>query len=424
MNRGRIGAIARWEYLQKVRSKGFIISLLLTPLIVILSTVLPAYFADQPPDATVAIGVIDRTGLYFAELKQGVEATDKLRDGNPAYLLANYLPGNRPYDSAIALADRDALAGKIEGVILLWDSAGTPRVDYRSTSPNNVRVINNFGRSIRKLITVRRLMAAGIDTALYSRISRDIDVEPVKISKSGKAESTGFLQTFFTAYACCFLLMFLVLTTGQSLVRSLVEEKTNRIMELLIGNCTPQELMWGKLIGLSGLGLTQMVIWVILGLGFATSFVTQGAGVIASLKGVYAILPLMLTYIFLGYIFYAALFIGIGSLVTNEQEAQVTTSVLTMALVLPIFVALGVIQNPEMSYIRILSYIPLFTPSMMMIRAVTRMPSAGEIIGTIGVMLLATSLVVWAAGKIFRVAILLYGKRPSFGEIIKWLRAE
>jgi ABC-2 type transport system permease protein len=283
-------------------------------------------------------------------------------------------------------------------------------------------MISTFEKMLQKLVTERRLAEAGIDSAVYNRISTEVDVMPVKLSKHGDASSSGFMETFFMAYAGCFLLMFLILTTGQSLVRSLVEEKSNRIMELLVASSTPQELMWGKLLGLSGLGITQLMVWLILALGALTSLAVPPS-VSSSLMGVYSVLPLMLVYIVLGYMFYAAIFIGVGSLVTNEQEAQVVTSLLVMVLVVPILFAVAVVQYPEATYIRVLSHVPVFTPSLMMMRAVTKMPPIWEIGTTIAVMLVSTAFVVWAAGKIFRASLLLYGKRPTAGEIMRWLRA-
>ena len=422
MNTKRILTIARWEYLQKVRSKGFLISLILTPLIVVGSSVVPTLLADQGPESTLTVGIVDDTAIPYADIRTRIESSERLPDGSPAYLLANYRGGAQSIDSAIATADRDALGGKIEGAFVLRDSAGTPVVSYRSPTPSNVRMISTFEKALQKLVTERRLAEAGIDTAVYNRIATEVDIKPVKLSKQGGALSSGFLETFFMAYAGCFILMFLILTTGQSLVRSLVEEKSNRIMELLVASSTPQELMWGKLLGLSGLGITQLLVWLILGLGALISFAVPSS-VSTSLMGVYAALPMILAYIILGYMFYAAIFIGVGSLVTNEQEAQVATSLLVMVLVVPILFAVAVVQYPDATYIRVLSHVPLFTPSLMMMRGVTKMPPLWEIGSTIAVMILSTILVVWAAGRSFRASLLLYGKRPTAGEIVRWLRA-
>jgi len=423
MNRGRIWAIARWEYLQKVRSKGFIISLILTPVLITAFSVIPTLLADQGPGETQIVGVVDKTGRFLRPLKEQMESR-KLPGGQPVYLLVDYMMGGRSPDSALAEADRAALGENIEGTLVIQasDSLGTPQVIYRSPNPSNFRLISTFESAIGRLNTELRLREMGVDTAAFARITEDVELTTVKVSKQGEEESGGFLATFFAGYAGSFLLMFLILTTGQSLVRSLVEEKSNRIMELLVGASTPQELMWGKLMGLSGLGLTQLFVWGVLGLGAITNF-SASEGVNAWLQSLYAVLPYILVYMALGYVFYAALFIGVGSLVTTEQEAQVATSYLVMLLVIPVAFAIVVVQNPDVGYIRVLSYVPLFTPSLMMIRVVTKMPPLWEVMATIGMLLVSTVFVVWAAGRIFRTAILMYGKRPSFGEIMRWMKA-
>lgn len=421
MNWNRITTIARWEYFQKVRSKGFILSLILTPILMVGFGVLPSMLADQGPDETKTVGVIDRTGTFFPLLKNRLETTELLPGGEPAYVLANYAPAGRPIDSAYAAADRDAVAEITEGTIVIEDSAGTPKASFRSPNPSNIRLLSRFENAIEQINIQRHLKEIGVDTAVYDNLTQDIDLATVKVSNKGEEKSGGFLATFLAAYAGSFLLMFLILTTGQSLVRSLVEEKSNRIMELLVGMSTPQELMWGKLLGLTGLGVTQLFAWAVLGLGAVTLMADPG-GMSTWLKDVYAVLPYMVIYMVLGYLFYSAIFIGVGSLVTTEQEAQVATSYLVMLLLVPTVFAIAVVQNPDASYVRILSYIPLFTPSMMMIRIVTKMPPLWEVFATTGVLLLSTVVVIWAAGRIFRTAILMYGKRPSLGEIVRWLK--
>lgn len=421
MARNRIWTIARWEYLQKIRSKGFILSLLITPLMIVAFGVLPGLLVGQGPDEVKVVGVVDRTGSIFNPLKERMEKGWKLKDGQPAYVLVNYVAPGRTPDSALAEADRDALEERIEGAIIINDSAGIPRVTYRSTNPNDLRLLSAFESTIERLNTERHLREIGVDTAVYYSIARTIDIEPMKVTRQGEEGAGGFLATLIAGYAGSFLLMFLILTTGQSLVRSLVEEKSNRIMELLVGTCTPRELMWGKLVGLSGLGFTQLFVWGILGLGAATVFATS-SGVDTWLRNIYALLPAIGAYMLLGYFFYAALFIGVGSLVTTEQEAQIMTSYLAILLVLPMAFMAVVVQSPDTGYIKVLSFIPLFTPSLMMIRIVTKMPPLWELLTTMGILLLSTAIVVRVAGRVFRIAILMYGKRPSFGEIMRWMR--
>ncbi|MCC7438345.1 MAG: ABC transporter permease [Armatimonadetes bacterium] len=415
MNWKRILQIARWEFTQKAKAKSFIISLILTPVMMLLFGLLPSMLADKGKSSTKVIGLVDSTGTVMAPLSQRLKL-DTLPNGQPAFVLQSYPTASTPIDSAIAAADRAILAETMEGAVVIRDSAGTVVASYRSTNPSNISLVSSFQRRIEKILNTERMIAAGIDTAAWSRANQPLEMETVKVTEKGGEKSEGFLQTFFAAYIGIILFMILVLTTGQSLVRSLVEEKSNRIMELLVSSGTPQELMWGKLLGLSALGATQVVAWVIIGMAAVGYFaVVISPDILTSF-------PLILLYLLLGYAFYASLFIGIGSLVTTEQESQVITGYLTMVLVAPMAFAFVVMQDPDSFSVAALSYVPLLTPTLMMIRLVTKMPSPAEIAGTIAVMVAAISVVIWASGKIFRTAILMYGKRPTFREVLWWLR--
>lgn len=417
MNWNRVLTIARWEYFQKVKSKSFVLTLFLLPIIIGAFVLIPSLVISQDPDSAKLIGIVDRVGGQAQELGSRIEAEESLKNGNgPAWLPKVY----QGTDSA--QAQRDALAEEIEGYVILAGGGDSITGVYYSTNPSNFRAVSAVNGAVRELVTARRLTAVGIDTATYNRLNRSIDVEARKITESGTSES-DFQSTFWSGYVGIMLFMILILTTGQSLVRGLVEEKSNRIIEMLVGAGTPAELMWGKLIGLSGLGLTQVGAWILLGGAVVLALPMAMGGARVPDASLLAPLPWVLLYLGLGYLFYSAIFIGVGSLVTTEQEAQMVTQYLTFLLVAPIALAVGVIADPEAGWVQTLSFIPFLTPTMMMLRVVVKMPSAMTMIGTIGVMIVSTGIVTWMAAKVFRTAILLYGKRPSVREIVRWLKA-
>jgi ABC-2 type transport system permease protein len=193
-----------------------------------------------------------------------------------------------------------------------------------------------------------------------------------------------------------------------------VEEKSNRVIEILLSSCSARDLMIGKILGLSGLGILQMMIWGVIGLGIA---IKSGANIFELEPALVAA-----AYVVLGYFFYSAIFVAAGSPVTTEQEAQQITSYVSLMLVFPIVLVMPVMQNPDSSLIRILSFIPLLTPAFMVMRVSIQMPPLWEILSTLGLLLVSAVVMMWIAGKIFRVAILVYGKRPSIPELIRWIR--
>jgi ABC-2 type transport system permease protein len=206
----------------------------------------------------------------------------------------------------------------------------------------------------------------------------------------------------------------MVLTSGQLLVRSMVEEKSNRVIEVLLSSCTPRDMMIGKILGLSGLGILQMLVYALMGIALALKTDMN------LLQPEY--FAFTLVYAILGYVFYAAIFVAAGSPATTEQEAQQITAYISMLMVAPFALMMLVLQNPNSLIVRFLSYIPVLTPSVMVLRVSIQMPSTWEILATIILMIVSTAVMMWVAGKIFRIAILSYGKRPSLAELFHWVR--
>jgi len=421
MNWKRIRTTAWWEYSRRVRERGFIVSILLTPMLMIAFSVVPSYLLMQEPEKTEAVGVIDGTGHLLQPMKSYVEAKWKLADGSPRYLLVDQLAAGADIDAAIRTGDSISLRETTIGTMVISDSAGVVVGVYRSPNATNIQLVERFRKVLEKITTESRLLRAGIDTAIYNRARAEIELTTVKVTKEGASESSEFVATFLLAIGGTMLLMFLVMTTGQSLVRSLVEEKSNRVIDLLVSSTTPSELMWGKLIGLSGLGLTQIGAWGFIAVGI-TSAIALPAGATTTLRSLYDVLPFIAAYVVLGYVLYSAIFIAVGSLVNTEQEAQLASTYLVLLLVMPMAFAVAVMQSPDAPYVKVVSFIPFVTPSMMMIRLTTKAPPMWEIVASLALLATTTVLLVWIAGRVFRTAILLYGKRPTLREIGRWVR--
>ena len=172
--------------------------------------------------------------------------------------------------------------------------------------------------------------------------------------------------------------------------------------------------MVGKILGLSGLGILQMLVYALMGIALALKTDMN------LLQPEY--FAFTLVYAILGYVFYAAIFVAAGSPATTEQEAQQITAYISMLMVAPFGLMLLVMQNPNSLIVKVLSYIPLLTPSIMVLRVSIQMPSTWEILATIALMIVSTAVMMRVAGKIFRIAILSYGKRPTLAELFRWVR--
>ena len=409
-------AVARWEYIEKIKSKAFLISLFLMPMIMLAMGILPGVLAGRADTESKVIGVIDQSGELFQPLAKTLDERFKLPNGEPNYILLSIgTNGSADTLQTKKLADSLVIANQIEGYLIIMPSYMTDTsVDYRTQNVGNFRVTERLTGTIRDLVVERKLRSKGLDPSLVKELTTPIELRTIKLSKSGKEEESGFEQTFLSAYLFMMMMFFLVTTSGQLLVRSMLEEKSNRIVEVLMSSCSARELMAGKIIGLSGLGLTQMGLWAIIGVAISLNFSVTLLSIPSAL--------ILVVYFILGYLFYAAIFVAAGSPVSTEQGAQQLTSYITLILILPIVLAIPVMQNPNSMMAKVLSFIPLITPTMMAMRIPIQMPSSVEIIASMIILALSAFVAMWAAGKIFRTAILVYGKRPGIGELLKLLQ--
>ncbi|MCH7964429.1 MAG: ABC transporter permease [Bacteroidetes bacterium] len=412
----KILTIARWEYLEKVKTKTFIISLVITPLIIIMFSLLPTLLTQKEDQRTKVIGVVDTSGIFFHRLNDELEQY-KLDDNQPNYILLNLADNKKTLEQLKTEADKNVIDNKIEGFLFILNS-GTDslEIEYRSENLGNFKDLRRFEEKINRIRIQNELNARGIDPSLAAFVQNSIEIEQIKIEKSGEEGKQNFLVVFFSAFIFIMLLMMMVIYSGQLLVRSLIEEKSNRLIEILISSCTSEQLLAGKILGLSALGLTQIFIWSLIGITLVGGAVIPPAA--------FDNILIMLVYFITGFIFYTTIFVGIGSIVTTEQEAQQMTTYISLILILPVVVAMPAIQNPDSMMVRVMSYIPLTIPSMMLLRFKIAPVPLIDIIITLNIMFVSTIITLKIAAKIFRIGILSYGKKPTIKELIQWLREE
>jgi ABC-2 type transport system permease protein len=410
----KIIAVAKWEYLEKVKTKTFIISLIITPLIIILFSILPSLlFRDEAPKVEV-IGVIDTSGIYFHNLVEELSAYT-LPDGNRNYILINLSTEDKNLKELKVTANKNIQKNLIEGYLVIYPSGNdSVYAEYRSKSIGNFKVVGRFEEALSSIRLKKKLEQEGIDTKFLQYYQDKVNVAQLKIEDSGKVSDLDFFTTFFVSIIFILLLMMMVVYSGQMLVRSMIEEKSSRLIEMLISSSTPDELLTGKVIGLSLLGLTQIFIWVMIGTGLV-------AGALVPPSAFDNVLP-MLLYFLLGFLFYSSLFVGIGSTVNTEQEAQQITTYLSLILMLPVVIAMPAIQNPDFLITKIFSYFPLTTPTIMLLRLNVETVPPLEIVLTLSILILSILVVTKLSAKIFRIGILSYGNKPSLKEILQWIK--
>jgi ABC-2 type transport system permease protein len=390
--------------------------LLLTPVIIIGFALAPTLISNRQDDTTKVIGVIDTSGIYFKSLVRNVEKF-KLANEQPEYILINLTGSNKGFAEIKKSADENTISGKIQGYLLITENLNDScNVEYRSKNAGNFKELGIFKEAFNNSRIELKLAEEGINPSLMKFISNSVDIKSVKIEKGGKESGADFLVLFFTSFIFIILLMMMVISSGGMLVRSLVEEKSNKLIEIIISSCTSDELLAGKVLGLSALGLTQVLIWTLIGAVLASAAIVPP-------EVFNNILPVFFFFI-LGFVFYSSIFVGIGSIVSSEQEAQQITSYLSLTMMLPVAIALPAIENPDSAIVHILSFIPFTIPTIMILRFNIGPIPLWELLISTFIMIASIYLTVIAAGKVFRVGILSYGKRPSLKEIITWLREE
>jgi ABC-2 type transport system permease protein len=252
---------------------------------------------------------------------------------------------------------------------------------------------------------------------------KPVDLKMFKIGASGESKEGGVRQDFMIAFALLFFLYMSVLFYGIFVMRGVIEEKQSRIIEIVISSVRPTQMMLGKVIGIGLVGLTQIGIWAIsaglLSLFGATMFASQGATVpnIPMSLLVYFVL-----YFVLGFFLYATLYAMVGSIVSSEDDAQQAQFPVTMLLVVPMMIFGLVMSNPNSTSSIILSMVPFFAPTLMMMRIAVINPPVWQVILSMVIMVGTIFGLLWVAARVYRVGILMYGKRPSIVELGRWLR--
>ena len=413
----RLWPIIRREYLERVRSKAFIIATLLGPVLMALLTVAPALLMGRT-GKPLRLALVDETGRLAAPVKAGL-ATRKLND-QPRFIVES------EHTTDLAAAEQalkaKVLEGTLDGYLKLpagaLDRAGA---EYYGKTVSNMIDLNLLEDSVSAAVIAERLAGAGVDRSRVEALTRAVDLKPVRLSAAGEREDRG--ASFILSFILVMMLYATVLMWGQAVLTSVIEEKTSRVVEVIVSAVRPYHLLAGKLLGVGAAGLTQFLAWA-LTLLLLSLF---GAGISASL-GVGKLpeispmaLVFFLVYFLLGFLMYAALFAAVGACVNTTQEAQSLAFPVFMPLILAVMFLMPVLQAPDSRLAVGLSLFPLFTPLLMFLRISVLQPPAWQIALSVVLCVLTIMGIVFVAGRIYRVGILMYGKRPTFPEIMRWV---
>jgi ABC-2 type transport system permease protein len=318
---------------------------------------------------------------------------------------------------------RAAIRGDRLDAYLVLDREG--KAEFHTKNPSDYTIVQPLARAVHDAILASRLQARGVRVTEIGDVARDTDVKIIKITKYGEAEDSG--ETFFVAVSLAMLLYMTLLMYGIITMRSVLEEKTSRIVEILISGVRPFQLLMGKVLGVAGVAFTQYLIWI----ASAALLGTYGAVAVNTLRPAAdfphihlsaGLLVYPIIYFVLGYLLYASLFAAVGAAVSNEQDAQQFQWPVMMPLIFSFLMYIMVVRDPNSRTVVLLSEIPFFSPILMVLRIAAEVPPLWQICLSIVLLALAIVGVAYLASRIYRVGILMYGKRPSVVELLRWVR--
>ena len=407
--------VARREYLEQIRGRAFRVSTILVPLLfaVIIGV---AYLSGRGSGVGKHV-IVAAPSVSLADSIRSQVANDK----NARTIVDVVAPA--------APADRPRLVEKVNAKVvdgLLWVDvapSGTTKASYTSQSSGDIVVTGRLENALNHAIAMERMTARGMKPAEVDDLLKDVKVDTLQVGKEGKEVKSSGFGSYFKGYIMALLLSMTTMIYGMNVARSIIQEKTSRIFEVMLAITRPSDMLAGKLIGVGAVGLTQVAIWVVMGAviaGYPAAVATLSGTLSIHLSWVEGILfPI---YFVLGYLLYASLFAGLAASCETEQELQMYTPLAALPIWLSFSLIWLVINDPNSVWSVAASLFPPTAPIIMMLRLGSEVPPAWQFLASIGLMVVSIWIVLWVSSRLYRVGILMYGKRATLPELLRWLR--
>jgi len=431
------------EYLIRVKSKTFLLSTLLTPLAVVAIAAVAILASTWKEDEQFEIHLQDKTGVFTpmlegkkgeltfsTHLPEGISLTTWLQeDKNRGYLII---------DSSFILADQ-------------------PRAEIQSSGNIPISLKSTLEDTLTKVIRKIRLIESGITQEQMKRITQEVKLKTLKVTEEGTERSSTGIAAML-GYVMGILIYIFMFSYGMIVMRGVIEEKTNRIVEVIISSVRPFQLMIGKILAIAAVGLTQFLIWIILLVGISAMAMPMISGDIQTTQKVqgelqnmqgmqemqgnlptgdenqmaeeitagirqfdFSLIFYFIFYFLGGYLLYGSLFAAVGSAVDQESDAQQLIWPITIPLIIPMMLLGTILQQPDGSVAVFCSIFPFFSPVCMMVRLASIQVPWYEIVASMISLIVTFLIVIWLAGRIYRTGIFMYGKKPSIKEVIRWV---
>jgi ABC-2 type transport system permease protein len=404
--------IARREFLERVKSKWFVAITLLGPIGMVAMVLVPALLMGNGEGAKVDI--IDKTGVIAKPLSDGLAAVK----WKPVIVAAD-TPDQIEMDRI-----RDK---QINGFVTIpADALEGGKILYRGDNGSSLVVGATLRELVRVVVQSERGNRAGIPPDQLAKLVAQPDFEPQQTD--GKSAGASGAASYWLGYILAYVLMLVIMLYAVGVMRSVVQEKTSRVMELMVATVKPRSLMAGKIFGVGAAGLVQVGAWLVMGaitLAYRDEllglFGRSGAGAALPTLALTEIVIALLFFV-VGYFFYASMYAAVGSMVSSEQDTQQVQMPITMLLVIGFACVSMVSGDPRGLTATVVTMLPFWSALLMPMRYLLGGASLGEVALSLAILVVSTVLIARAAAKIYRVGVLMYGKRPGVGELIRWLR--
>ena len=433
----KIGLIIKREYLTRVRKRSFLIMTFLGPILMAAIYIIPIMLALNSSDEKMRVAVVDESHWFQDRFNDTQKHTFVLMPGQPIDSVKEMVKSGI-FDMALYVPPTQL---NIPSNAIVYSLRQVP-----------MEVEAYISNVMEKEIEEQKLMANGVDPEIVNAVKTKVNLQIMRMDEKGNEKETFTKVQFTLGIILAMLVYMFIIFFGGQVMQGVAEEKTNRIIEVIISSVKPFQLMMGKVIGVSLVALTQFVLWVLLTGVFYVGFsayvgishpdmLSQGTVMtqeitsndIMSNEGVQSILQIaqsidfgtiitcFLIFFILGYLLYATLYAAIGSLVDNNTDSQQFTLPITVPLIIAIISSFYIINNPDSQLSVWLSMIPFTSPISMMVRIPFGVP-IWQVVVSAAILAGTFVLMTWIAAKIYRTGILMYGKKLSYKEIFKWLK--
>ena len=426
----RMLVIFKKEYLQKVKSLGFWLTTILMPVFMFGIMIVPVLLMTRQKP-TITVTVVDPGGVVYPALLAAQEERSKSVEKSNTQVGR----GSMDHQPEVAVVFKkssgeapEALQKKVEEkaidgyLVIPEDFLKASEIEFYARNLSNITAIQALESVLNRTQFAMKSRSLNLSPEDKDFLRARLEIKGFKVEK-GKAKEEGALAGFFAVLAIFMTLYMLILIYGSFIMRAVLEEKSTRVVEILISSVPPFQLLMGKILGVAAAGLTQTAVWI----GTA-ALLSAGALPFAASTGAlpsFTAMQLVFFVVFfiLGYLLFASLYAAVGAMFNNEQEAQQAATIVVIPIIVPVIMMQMVIADPSSTASVVISLIPIFTPLIMYLRILVETPPAWQI--ALSLVLTTATLVgvIYVSGKIYRTGILMYGKRPNLKELWRWVRA-